>query len=149
MTDIQTPPAQHLHDAVNRYEEAIAGIPECFDCLDGKSLAEIAVYAATLDPATTITAEVDKFVRGHLDMLSTWHDALDGLDSEIRGNVIAGGIPDWAQKYLKDEALEMFEATTDLQRAAVEFHHGSAGPRLDPAYGHAYALSNSALSPFR
>ncbi|WP_199881802.1 hypothetical protein [Streptomyces sp. CB03911] len=135
--------------ALSQYETAIAGIPDCFDHLNGKSLAEIAAYATSLNPATTIAAEVDKFVRGHLDMLSTWRDALDGLDSELRCHVVAGGLPEDQALYLQLQALGLFEATTALQCAAIEFHHGSAGPRLDSAYGHAYALSNSTLSPFR
>ena len=135
--------------AITEYETAIAGIPDCFDCLTGKSIAELATYAASLNPDVGVASHVDQFVCGHLDMLATWYDAIDQLDSEIRGNVIAGGIPEWAQQYLKAQALAMFSATIALQRAVIEYHHGSAGPRLDPEYGHAYALSNSTLNPFK
>lgn len=134
--------------AVTEYETAIAGIPDCFDSLDGKQIAELATYAASLPAGDHPGAEADKFVRGHLDMLSRWYDALDSLDSEIRGNVVEGGIPEWAQQYLKAEALELFESNTALLRAIAEYHHGSAGPLLDPEYGHAYQLSNSTLRPF-
>lgn len=142
-----TPPLQSAHDAINRYEQQIAGIPDCFDFLDGNQIAELATYASSLPTGDHPRVEADKFVRGHLDMLSRWFDAIDGLDSEIRGNVVAGGIPEWAQQYLKAQALELFESNTALLRAIAEYHHGSAGPLLDPEYGHAYQLSNSTLRP--
>lgn len=145
MTDPRTPAEQAI---VAQYEKAIAGIPDCFDCLTGKSIAELATYAASLDRHATITDQADKFIRGHLDMLATWYDAIDQLDSEIRSDVIEGSIPEWAQQYLKAQALAMFSANTVLLRTIAEYRHGSAGPLLDPAYGHAYQLSNSALSPF-
>lgn len=144
---VRTPAEQA---AVTEYETAIAGIPDCFDCMTGEAIRDLAAYAVTLNrEGVTLESAADEFVRGHLEMLSTWQDAIDGLDSEIRGHVIEGGIPDWARQYLKVEALRLFDATTDLQRAVVEYHHGTAGPRLDPEYGHAYALSNSTLNPFR
>lgn len=144
-----TPPQQSLHDAINRYEEKIGGIPDSFDSMTGESIRDLAAFAVSLNrEGVTLQSEADKYVRGHLDMLSTWYDALDALDSEIRSDVVEGSIPGWAQKYLKDEALELFEVNTVLLRAIAEYHHGSAGPLLDPAYGHAYQLSNSALRPF-
>lgn len=143
----QEPPQQAMHDACTRYEEATGGIEDCFDSLTGASIRDLAKFAVT-HGGTTVVAEADKFVRAHLDMLSTWHDALDALDSEIRADVVAGSIPPWAAKYLKDEARSLFDAQQTLLRAIAEYHHGAAGPLLDPEYGYAYALSNSALSPF-
>lgn len=149
MTLGQTPPQQALHTACNRYEEAIAGIPDCFAFMTGEAIRDLAAYAVSLNrEGVTFESAADEFIRSHLDMLSTWRDALDALDSEFRADVVEGSLPDWAQKYLKDEALELFESTTDLQCAVTELHHGSAGPRLDPEYGHAYVLSNSTLNPF-
>lgn len=142
-------PAQPIRDAVNRYTDQIAGIPDSFDSLTSESIRDLAKFAVTHSTdGTTVAAEADKFVRGHLDMLTRWHDALDQLDSEIRSNVVSGGISEWAQQYLKAEARELFDANTVLLRAIAEYHHGSAGPLLDPEYGYAYQLSNSALSPF-
>jgi hypothetical protein len=140
--------ATDQHPATTAYEKTIAGIPDCFSYMTGEAIREIATYAVTLNPDTTEAVEADTFIRGHFEYLTTWHDALDGLDSEIRGDVVEGSIPDWAQQYLKAQARELFDATTDLQRAVCEYHHGTTGPRLAPEYGHAYALSNSALSPF-
>lgn len=136
------------HPAMAAYEAAINGIPDCFDFLDGKQITELATYAASLPTGDPPRAEADKFVRGHLDMLSTWYDALDGLDSEIRGNVIEGSIPADDHAYLKQQAHALFAAQQTLFRAIAEYHHGSAGPLLDPEYGHAYQLSNSVLRPF-
>lgn len=144
----QTPPRQAHHDACLRYEEATAGIPDCFDYMTAEAIREIAAYAVTLDPNTTVDTEADKFIRGHLDMLSAWRDALDALDSELRADVADGSLPDWASNYLKTEARELFRAASDLQSAVTEYHHGSTGPRLDSEYGFAFVLSNSALSPF-
>jgi hypothetical protein len=149
MSELDVTPPQQLHAAASRYGEQIAGIPDCFDYLTGATIRELAEFAAINTPgAGGAAAEADKFIRGHLDMLTRWHDALDQLDSEIRSDVVEGSIPDWAQQYLKAEAREFFDAHTTLLRAIAEYHHGSAGPLLDPAYGHAYQLSNSALSPF-
>lgn len=142
-----TPPLQSAHPAIAAYEQQIAGIPDCFDPIDGKQIRELSEYAANLPDGSYPLKEADKFIRGHLDMLTTWYDAIDQLDSEIRSNTVAGGIPEWAQHYLKAQALAMFSANTALLRAIAEYHHGTAGPLLDPAYGHAYQLSNSTLSP--
>lgn len=137
-----------MRPIVLTYEHAIVGTEDCFDLLDGGSIHEMANYAANA-PGKTVTAEADAFVRGHLKMLDTWHDALDGLDSDLRGDVVAGGLPDWAHALLKHEARRLFLATTTLLRAIAEYHHGAAGPHLSEAYGFAYALSNSALNPFK
>jgi len=145
MTDTRTAAEQA---AVTEYETAIAGIPDCFDTFTADSIRDLATYAAGIS-SQTVAAAADEFVRAHLEMLSSWHDALDALDSEIRADVVEGALPDWARQCLKVEALRLFDATTDLQRAVCEYHHGSAGPRLDPEYGHAYALSNSTLNPFK
>jgi hypothetical protein len=140
--------AAEQHPAIAAYEEDLGGIPDTFDCFTVQALRDIRTWsagAAGLDPQ----AEVDKFVRAHFEYLSTWHDALDGLDSELRCHVVAGGLlPDDQALYLKVQALALFTATTALQRAVCEYHHGTAGPGLSEAYGHAYELSNSALSPF-
>ncbi|MFJ6215055.1 hypothetical protein ACIQGZ_17220 [Streptomyces sp. NPDC092296] len=138
------------HPAVTAYEKAIAGIPDCFDHLTTDSIRGAAVIAVESGrtPGTTVALEADRFVRAHLGMLDTWHDALDALDSELRGDTVAGGLPDDQILYLKTQALDLFEATTSLLRATATYHHGSAGPALDPEYGHAYALSCSALQPF-
>lgn len=147
MTDTRTTAEQA---AVTEYETAIAGIPDCFDSLTGASIRDLAKFAVNNSGCgTTVGAEADKYVRAHFDMLAVWHDALDALDSEIRADVIEGSISDWARQYLKAEARELFDATQTLLRAVAEYHHGASGPRLDPEYGHAYALSNSALNPFK
>lgn len=130
------------------YEHAIVGIEDCFDSLDGAAIRSCSQYAAKDRPWTTPKDEADTFITGHLAMLDTWHDALDGLDSDLRGDVVAGGLPDWAHALLKHEARGLFLATTTLLRAIAEYHHGSAGPGLSEAYGFAYALSNSTLNPF-
>lgn len=130
------------------YEHAIVGVEDCFDMLNGDSLRETARYAEAEIGWSTPEEQVGIFVTGHLGMLDTWHDALDGLDSELRGNVVAGGLPDWAHALLKSEARKLFLATTTLLRAIAEYHHGGAGPGLSEDYGFAYALSNSALSLF-
>lgn len=136
------------HPAVTAYERATAGIPDCFDHLTGGTIRETSEVAAEGKPWTYPKKEADAFVAAHFSMLDKWHDAIDELDSELRGNVVAGGLPDDQALYLKQQALALFDATTALLRAVAEYHHGTAGPALDPAYGHAYALSNSALRPF-
>jgi hypothetical protein len=118
---------------------AIAGIPDSFDCLTGQQIRDI---SSEID-----RSKRDTYPRGHFDMLSTWHDALDRLDSEIRGDVVEGGIPTEAQQYLKQQAHNLFAAQQTLLRAVAEYHHGTAGPLLDPDYGYAYELSNSVISP--
>lgn len=141
MLDVQPP-------AVAAYEKTLGGIPDCFDHLTGGTIRECARIAAYSERWTTPKAEADKFVRAHFDMLDTWRDAIDELDSELRAHVTEGSLPDDQALYLKTQALALFQATTDLLRAVAEYHHGTAGPALDPAYGHAYPLSNSALRPF-
>ncbi|MGE7438006.1 hypothetical protein [Kitasatospora sp. NPDC001175] len=133
--------------SIAAYEAAIGGIPECFDSLTGDSIRELSEYAASLQNGRYPAKEADAFIRAHFDMLSTWYDALDQLDSEIRGDVVEGSIPTWAQQYLKTEAHALFAAQQALLRAVAEYHHGTAGPLLDPEYGYAYQLSNSVLSP--
>ena len=133
--------------AIVTFETAVIGIEDCFDCMDGESIRS---YAAMIleKPGETLTIEIDSFIRAYVGMLDNWLDAIDGLDARLRGDVCAGGVPEWAELYLKSQASSLFHATTALQRAVVEYHHGSAGPRLSEDYGDAYALSNSALSPF-
>jgi len=138
----------HTHPAVTAYEQATAGIPDCFDQLDAKQILEVAQDAAKVKPWSTPAVEADRFFRSHLRMLGKWHDALDSLDSDLRCDVVAGGLPDEQTLYLKTQALALFEATTALLRVIATYHYGSAGPALSADYGHAYALSNSALSPF-
>jgi hypothetical protein len=136
--------------AIAAYESAISGIPDSFDCLTAKSIHQLSAYvlADKVRPDVSIPSEVDKFVRGHLDMLATWQDELDHLDSELRGNTVAGGLTELEQQFLKEQARALFMATTDLLRAVAEYHHGSAGPYLHPDYGFAYELSNSVVNPF-
>ena len=134
--------------AITAYEAATAGIPDSLDCLTGASIRGLSEYAANLPNGSYPLAEAGKFIRAHLDMLATWYDDLDALDSEIRGDVIEGHIPDDDRAYLKQQAHNLFAAQQTLYRAIVEYHHGTAGPLLDPAYGYAYELSNSTISPF-
>jgi hypothetical protein len=148
MTATGTPPQQRVHDAINRYEEATSGIPDSFDSLTGVSIREISQDAAKDKPWTYPLKEAGTLIAAHFAMLDTWRGHLDRLDGEIRADVIEGAIPAWAQKYLKDEARELFDAIQTLLRAVAEYHHGTAGPFLDPSYGYAYELSNSAISPF-
>ena len=129
------------------YEKEIAGIPDCFDCFDVESLRSQAALILA-EPSSILPAEFDSFVRAYAGMLDNWLDALDGLDSRLRGDVSAGSLPEWADLYLKSQASDLFHATSAFQRAVVEYHHGSAGPALSEDYGDRYVLSNSALSPF-
>lgn len=130
------------------YEHAIIGLQDCYESLDGDAIRDLVTYA-TVELGRPSPKEVaDEFITGHLGMLDTWHDALDGLDSELRDHIVAGGLPDWAHDLLKCEARRLFLATTTLLRAIAEYHHGNAGPGLSEDYGFAYALSNSALSLF-
>lgn len=146
MNDTRTPAEQ---GAAATYEKAIGGIPDSFDCLTGQQIREISNEIDRTTRGTYPLAEAKRIIRGHFTMLSTWHDALDVLDSELRAEVVEGPLSDWAREYLKAEARELFDATQMLLRAVAEYHHGVSGPRLDPDYGHAYALSNSALNPFK
>jgi hypothetical protein len=134
--------------AITDYETATAGIPDSFDCLTSQQIREISNEIDRSMRGTNPLAEAQKIIRGHFDMLSTWYDALDRLDSEIRGDVVEGSIPAEAQQYLKQQAHNLFAAQQTLLRAVAEYHHGTAGPLLDPDYGYAYELSNSAISPF-
>jgi hypothetical protein len=134
------------HPAITAYEQAIAGIPDTFDCFTAQSIRDWVDWANK--PLAATSDRAHHYVRSHFDYLDTWRDALDGLDSDLRAHVVEGPLP-WDQAaYLKQQALALFDATTALQRAVCEYHHGVAGPALDPAYGHAYALSNSAVRPF-
>lgn len=130
------------------YHHKIVGIEACFDHLDGKMIRNCAQAAAEVEPSTTPTAEAERFVSGHFKMLDTWRDALDALDSELRGNVVAGGLPEWAEKLVKLEAFGLFGASYSLLRAVAEYHHGVAGPALSPDYDYAYELSCSVVNPF-
>ncbi len=130
------------------YHHKISGIEDCFDQLDGKMIRTCSQDAAAGKPFTTPRAEADRYVTAHFNMLDTWHDALDTLDSELRGDVVAGGLPEWAAELLKLEALGLFAASYDLLRAVAEYHHGAAGPHLDRDYGYAFELSNSTVNPF-
>ncbi|WP_157876967.1 hypothetical protein [Streptomyces graminilatus] len=124
------------------YYTDIAGIPDCFGGLDERPLLALAEPGTDgLDPA----AAVDGFVRAHLDMLDTWYQAIDSLDTRIRDSI---GLPPWAAAFLHGEAEQLFIATSTLDRAVITHHHGSAGPRLSVAYGLAYPLSNGTISPF-
>jgi hypothetical protein len=133
--------------AITEYETAVSGIPDCFDCLSGDSLRGISEDAASGNPGTYPAKEADTFIRAHFEMLDTWRDHLDQLDSQIRGDVIEGSIPKQTEQYLKQQARALFAAQQTLLRAVAEYHHGTAGPLLDPDYGYAYGLSNSVISP--
>lgn len=126
--------------AITAYETASGGIPECFDFLTGDTFREvsedIARGANSSDQAASLAGQS---IRTHFKWLDTWRDALDQLDSEIRGDDRA---------YLKQQARALFAAQQTLLRAVAEYHHGTAGPLLDPGYGYAYKLSNSTISPF-
>jgi hypothetical protein len=137
-----------MRDACTRYEVAVGSFEDSFDSLTGQQIREISNAVDRTTRGTYPLAEAQKIIRAHLDMISTWYSLLDTLDSEIRADVVDGSIPAWAAKYLKDEARSLFAAQQTLLRAIAEYHHGAAGPLLDPEYGYAYALSNSALSPF-
>lgn len=132
---------------ITAYLNDVGGIPDCFDSLDVNSLRGHAsdVIAGSDDPVAT---EIDRFVRGYFEMLGDWHDCIDHLDSDLRGDTVSGGIPEWAQQFLRLEAQGLFAATTDLLRAVAKYHHGAAGPHLSEDYGFAYELSNSVVSPF-
>lgn len=130
------------------YHQAVAGIEDCFDHLDGGMIRSCSQDAAAVRPPTTPGAEADRFVTGHFKMLATWHDALDTLDSELRGHVVAGGLPDWAEQLIKLEAFGLFSASYALLRAVAEYHHGTAGPAPSKDYDFAYELSNSVVNPF-
>ncbi|MCX4750965.1 hypothetical protein OG455_41525 [Kitasatospora sp. NBC_01287] len=148
MSDLGTTPLrQSLHDAINRYEAQIAGISDCFDSFTADAIRHEAEVIAD-SSNSQLAAAAYMAIRGHFDMLSTWYGAIDQLDSEIRGDVVEGGIAAEAQQHLKQEARALFGAQQILLRAIAEYYHGAAGPLLDPAYGYAYELSNSALSPF-
>jgi hypothetical protein len=134
------------HPAVAAYEEAICGIPDSFDCITAQTIRDYADWSNV--PLAKAHEKAAPFVRSFFAMLDTWRDALDELDSELRSHVTAGGLPEDHALYLKLQALGLFTATTALQRAALEYHYGVAGPELSTDYGHAYQLSNSALSPF-
>ncbi|MFE6868350.1 hypothetical protein ACFVFS_17510 [Kitasatospora sp. NPDC057692] len=136
------------HPAIATYEKATNGIPDCFDHLTATQISECAQTAAQDRPWTTPASEAAKFITGHFGMLDTWHDALDELDSELRAHVVAGGLPDDQVLYLQLAALALFSATESLRIAVCEHHYGLSGPKLSADYGHAYPLSNSALSPF-
>jgi hypothetical protein len=135
------------HPAITTYQHATAGIPDSFDCLTARSLHDHQINAFR-DGKTPASAAVHTLVCEYLDMINNWYDAIDNLDSELRAHVTAGSLPDDQALYLKQQAMALFEASTALLRAIAEYHHGAAGPALDPAYGHAYALSNSTLRPF-
>lgn len=148
-TDLQHAPIPaDQRPAIVAYEHTVVGIEDCFDGLDGDMIRACSLDAAKGPLGMYPAKEADSYVRAHLVMLDTWHDALDGLDSELRGDTVSGGLPAWAGQYLKAEALSLFAAATALQRAVLEYHHGGAGPRLDPAYGYGYPLSCSVLNPF-
>lgn len=132
------------HPAITEYETATAGIPDSFDCLTAQVIRDHVEWSGQV----SATVAASECIRGYFAMLDTWYDAIDALDSELRCNVVAGALPDDQALYLKLQALALFAATTDLQRAVCEYHHGTAGPGLSEGYGHAYALSNSVLSPF-
>jgi hypothetical protein len=140
MTDLAT------HPAITAYEEALNGLPECFDFLTASTIRDY-VDAATR-PDCTPADMAGSFIGEHFEMLATWHDAIDELDSELRSHVVEGSLSDDHMLYLKLQALGLFNATTTLQRAVCMYHHGAAGPGLSEDYGHAYPLSNSTLSPF-
>jgi hypothetical protein len=137
------------HPAIAAYEAAISGIPGCFDYLTADQIRECSQEAAKERPWTTPKAEADAFVAGHFQMLTVWHDALDELDSELRGHVVAGGLPKDHALYLQLAAQALFAATDALRIAVCDYHYGTSGPALSADYGHAYELSNSALSPFQ
>jgi hypothetical protein len=124
--------------AITDYETATNGIPDCFDSLTGDSVRRLSQEAAKDKPWTYPLKEAETFIRAHFEMLTTWRDHLDQLDSEIRGE---------AQQYLKQQAHNLFAAQQTLYRAVAEYHHGTAGPLLDPGYGYAYELSNSVIGP--
>lgn len=130
------------------YHRAVLGIEDCFDSLNGDDIRACSQDAAEGKPWTTPLAEADAFVKGHFQMLDAWRDALDGLDSELRGNVVAGSLPEWAEHILKLEAFGLFSASYALLRAVAEYHHGTAGPAVDHDHDFAFVLSNSVVNPF-
>jgi hypothetical protein len=134
------------HPAIATYEKTTSGIPETFDGFTAQTIRDYTNWANI--PLTKAHEKARTFVRDFFEMLTDWQDALDELDSELRGYVVEGSLPEDQQLYLRLQALNLFDATTTLQRAVCEFHYGVAGPELSPDYGHAYALSNSALRPF-
>jgi hypothetical protein len=130
------------------YHVSIAGIEDSFDQLDGKMIRACSEDAAAGKGWTYPLKEAQGFIAAHFQMLSTWHDALDALDAELRGHVAAGDLPEWAQELVKLEAFGLFGASYALLRAVAEYHHGAAGPALSKDYDFAYELSNSVVNPF-
>lgn len=134
--------------AVLTYHRAIIGIEDCFDSFDGDSIRNEAEYAVDAQPGRTLRGQADRIVTAYFLMLDKWHDALDALDSELRGDTVAGSLPEWADELVKRQALGLFSATTTLLRAVAQYHHGNCGPELSEDHGHAYVLSNSIVNPF-
>ena len=135
-------PAARL-PAVGTYIEEVGAIPDVFDGLDAGALQELARELPADGGGQT---GVDRFVRAHLGYLSTWFTALDSLDAGLRDD--AGLLPDWAEPIVRGIALDLFEADQALKAAVIEYHHGSAGLRLEPGYGHQFPLSNGTADPF-
>ncbi len=128
------------------YHHKIAGIEDSFDHLDGQMIRVCSEDATK--PRTYPLKEAQAFIAAHFKMLDTWRDALDTLDSELRGHVVEGGLPEWAVQLVKLEAFGLFGASYALLRAVAEYHHGVAGPALSKDYDFAFELSNSVVNPF-
>lgn len=137
-------PAEH-RGVIDAYLTEIAGIPDLFDGLDADDLRQIA--CDVLQEKTSPAVAVDGFVRAHLGYLGTWRDALDQLDADLRDG--HGRLPDWAAPMTCGVARDLFDADSAMKNAVIEFHHGSVGPYLNPAYGYEYCLSNGYAGPFR
>jgi hypothetical protein len=114
------------------------------DVFDGLDVNELRQAAAAAGPDGA--AAVDGFVRSHLGLLDQWFAAFDTLDGLLRDD--AGVRPPWAEPVAQSIALDLYEADSALKSAVISYHHGGPGLRLNPAYGHVYALSNGTASPF-
>ena len=128
--------------AIERYETAIAGIPDCFDGFDARVLRDTAIDAA--ERGLVVATHVDALVHTYLGMLDSWYQEIDTLHSEFLN---AAGLPEWGRLLLGDISAELQRASRDLHRAVIAFHHGAPGPVVSDAYGGAYALSNGTIYP--
>lgn len=133
----------HQQAAVTAYltDVDVAALPCMFDGFSADDLADLDV-ARDEDRR----AAVDHLVCTQLALLGRWYFALDTLDAELRD--ARGHHDEQTQAIVNGLSRDLFAATSMLQRAVITYHHGGAGPLLDPAYGFAYELANGTAHPF-
>jgi hypothetical protein len=128
--EYETQPFTHPElDVIDRYDEAIAGVPDCFDCESGGS--------DLIVPDGFTPTETVSMIQSHFTMLTDWRGDIDTLETELRDL----GLSTAAHRYVAQQMLSWSQAREGYRAAVINYFvgrdkHGSGfdWPRLPQGY---------------